>query len=158
MELVGCRSRPGILRSQDMQIPQMLTDIVRLLLQLAPVMALVALVLAGISLRFERGSTFLIGGGFTQWMLWSAVLMTLTLLLMWFSFFRLPIPPTTGPIGTDWLDTIGIDVADFVNSFIVNRVSVTLAAYFVLRAILDGTNGGQPLPSILTAMFLLAIP
>src|SRR5438874_18744 len=113
-----------------MPIPEMLIDIVRLLLQLAPAMALVALVLAGISLRFEGGSTFLIGGGFTKWMLWSAILITLPQLLMWFGFFRLAVPPTSGPIGTDWLDTIGIDVADFVGSFIVNRVAVTLAAYF----------------------------
>ena len=44
-----------------MPIPQMLADIIRLLLQLAPAMALVALVLAGIVLRFEGGSTFQIG-------------------------------------------------------------------------------------------------
>ncbi len=32
-----------------------------------------------------------------------------------------------------------------------------LAAFFVLRAILDTVEGGHPLPSILAAMFLLAV-
>ncbi len=30
----------------------------------------------------------------------------------------------------------------------MSRLTVTLAAYFVLRAILDATQGGHPLPSI----------
>jgi hypothetical protein len=141
-----------------MPMPQMLTDIIRLLLQLAPMMAMVALVLAGIALRFEGGSTFQIGGGFTKWILWCAIMITLPQLLLWFSFFGLPTPSTPGAIGTDWLDAIRSDVTDFIFNFIVNRLTVTLAAFFVLRAILDATQGGHPMPSIVTAMFLLAIP
>jgi hypothetical protein len=141
-----------------MPMPQLLTDIARLLLQLAPAMALVALVLAGVALRFEGGSTFQIGGGFTKWLLWSAIMITLPQLLMWFSFFGLPVTSTPGAIGTSWLAAIRSDVATFIGSFIVNRLTVTLAAYFVLRAILDATQGGHPLPSIVTAMFLLAVP
>jgi hypothetical protein len=57
-----------------MAIPEMLNDIARLLIQLAPAMALVALVLAGIALRLEGGSTFTIGGGFTKWMFWAIVM------------------------------------------------------------------------------------
>jgi hypothetical protein len=141
-----------------MAIPQMLTDIIRLLLGLVPAMALIALVLAGIALRSEGGSTFVIGGGFTKWLLWSAIMITLPQLLMWFSFYGLPVPSTAGAIGTGWLAAFRGDIADFVSSFIVNRLTVTLAAYFVLRAILDATHGSNPLPSTLTAMFLLAIP
>ena len=33
-----------------------------------------------------------------------------------------------------------------------------LAAYFVVRAVLDAIHGDHPLASVLTAMFLLAIP
>ena len=42
----------------SMPIPQILADIVRLLIQLLPAMALVCLVLAGVALRLEGGSTF----------------------------------------------------------------------------------------------------
>ena len=41
-----------------MAVPQLLTDIIQVLLQLAPAASLVALVLAGISLRREGGTTF----------------------------------------------------------------------------------------------------
>ena len=42
-----------------------------------------------------------------------------------------------------------------MTNFVVGRLVTTLAAYFVLRAILDTASGGHPLPSVLAAMFLL---
>jgi hypothetical protein len=141
-----------------MPTPQILADIVRLLIQLLPAMAMLCLVLAGIALRLEGGSTFSIGGSFTRWMLWSVVLVTLPQLLLWFSFFGLPVPSSGGGIGTTWVAAIGNDVSNFVTSFVVARLAVVLAAYFVMRSVLDATHGGHPLPSVLTAMFLLALP
>src|SRR5260370_3758948 len=64
-----------------MAIPQLLSDVVRVLLLLAPSAALLSLVLAGISLRREGGNTFIIGGGFTKWMFWAVVFATLQSLL-----------------------------------------------------------------------------
>src|SRR5205807_7588661 len=130
----------------------------RLLIQLMPAMALLCLVLAGIALRLEGGSTFSIGGSFTRWMLWSVILVALPQLLLWFSFFGLPVPSAAGAIGTNWLAGIHNDVSTFVNAFIIGRLTIVLAAFFVVRAVLDATEGGHPLASILTAMFLLAIP
>ena len=141
-----------------MPTPQILADIVRLLIQLLPAMALLCLVLAGIALRLEGGSTFSIGGSFTRWMLWSVILVALPQLLLWFSFFGLPVPSSAGAIGTSWLAGIRNDVSTFVSTFIVSRLTIVLAAYFVIRAVLDATHGGHPLPCIVTAMFLLAIP
>ena len=141
-----------------MPTPQILADIVRLLIQLLPAMALVCLVLAGVALRLEGGTTFAIGGGFTKWILWCVILMTLPQLVLWFSFFGLPVPMSAGAVGTSWLEAIRSDVSTFISSFIVNRLTVVLAAYFAVRAVLDATKGGNPLGSVLTAMFLLAIP
>ena len=141
-----------------MPTPQILADIVRLLIQLLPAMALVCLVLAGIALRLEGGSTFSIGGSFSRWMLWSVIMVTLPQLLLWFSFFGLPVPSSPGAIGTSWLAGIHNDVSAFVSSFIVARLTIVLAAYFVIRAVIDAAHGGHPLASVLTAMFLLAIP
>ena len=42
-----------------------------------------------------------------------------------------------------------------MTNFVVQRLVPTLAAFFVLRAILDAASGQHPLPSILAAMFLL---
>src|SRR5205809_4879478 len=102
-----------------MPTAQILADIVRVLIQLLPAMALVCLVLAGVALRLEGGTTFAIGGGFTKWILWCVILMTLPQLLLWFSFFGLPVPLSAGALGTSWLEAIRSDVSTFISSFIV---------------------------------------
>jgi hypothetical protein len=137
---------------------QLLNDTIRLLLQLMPAMALLCLLLAGVALRTEGGSTFVIGGSFTRWVLWAVIMLSLPQLLLWFNFFGLPTPVASGAIGTSWLSGIQVDVSTFVNDFLIDRVTVVLAAFFVLRALLDAAHGGTPLASVLTAMFLLAIP
>src|ERR1700741_4444945 len=116
-----------------MAVPQLLNDIVQVLLQLAPAASLVALVLAGISLRREGGTTFSIGGGFTKWMFWAVVFVTLAPLLGWFTSFGVATPLPSGGVGTSWLASLQSDVSSFVTSFVVGRMVTTLAAYFVLR-------------------------
>jgi hypothetical protein len=138
-----------------MAVPQLLNDIIQVLLGLAPAGALVALVLAGISLRREGGVTFLIGGSFTKWMFWAVAFVTLQPLLGWFSSFGVGATLPAGGIGSSWLSSFQSNMSNFVSSFVVGRLGTTLAAYFVLRAILDTASGGHPLPSILAAMFLL---
>lgn len=140
-----------------MAVPQLLNDIIQVLLDLAPAASLVALVLAGISLRREGGTTFLIGGTFTKWMFWAALFVALVPLLGWFSSFGVGAQVPSGGITTSWLASFETDVSSFVTNFVVGRVATTLAAYFVLRAILDTASGGHPLPSVLAAMFLLGV-
>jgi hypothetical protein len=138
-----------------MPVPQLLNDVIQVLLKLAPAASLVALVLAGISLRREGGTTFLVGGSFTKWMFWAAVFVTLDPLLGWFSSFGVAVPMPGGGIGSSWLASFESDVSSFITNFVAGRMITTLAAFFVLRAILDTASGEHPLPSILTAMFLL---
>ena len=138
-----------------MAVPQLLNDIIQVLLQLAPAAALVSLVLAGISLRREGGTAIMMGGGFTKWMFWAVLFVTLTPLLSWFTSFGISVPVSAGGIGTSWLNSFQSDVSNFVSNLIVGRLATTLAAYFVLRSILETAAGGHPLPSILAAMFLL---
>jgi hypothetical protein len=141
-----------------MGTPQLLNDVISVLLLLAPSAALLSLVLAGVSLRREGTMTFAIGGGFTKWMFWAVVFLTLQPLLSWFTTFGVAVPLPSGVpggIATGWLANFEADVAQFVTSFVVQRMVPTLAAFFVLRAILDAASGQHPLPSILAAMFLL---
>jgi hypothetical protein len=140
-----------------MPTPQLLNDIISLLLLLAPSAALLSLLLAGLALRREGVTTFVVGGGFTKWMFWAVVFLTLQPLLGWFTSFGVGVPLPAGAMNTGWLASFQSDVATFVTSFIVGRLVPTCAAYFVLRAILDSASGGHPLPSILTAMFLLGL-
>lgn len=133
----------------------MLNDIVSVLLLLAPSAALLSLVIAGINLRREGTMTFAIGGGFSKWMFWAVVFLTLRPLLSWFTSFGVAVPLPTGGIATGWLANFQADLAQFVTGFVLQRLVPTLAAFFVLRAILDAASGQHPLPSILAAMFLL---
>ena len=141
-----------------MATPQLLNDVISVLLLLAPSAALLSLVLAGVSLRREGTMTFAIGGGFTKWMFWAVVFLTLQSLLGWFTSFGVAVPLPSGAgagIVTGWLANFQADVSQFVTSFVVQRMVPTLAAFFVLRAILDAASGQHPLSSILAAMFLL---
>src|ERR1035437_7325609 len=63
----------------------------------------------------------------------------------------------SGGIGAGWMVNLQSDLTNFMNNFVVTRVATSLAAFFVLRAILDTVKGGRPLPSILAALLLLAV-
>ena len=139
-----------------MRTPQLLTDIANLMLLLGPSASLLCLVLAGISLRRETGGiSFVIGGGFTKWMFWAVVFLTLPALLTWFTSFGVNVPSLGGGIGSSWLANFQNDVSSFFQNFVMARMVPVLAAFMVLRAILDTVEGGHPLPSILAALFLL---
>lgn len=138
-----------------MGTPQLLNDVISVLLLLAPSAALLSLVLAGASLRREGTMTLAIGGGFAKWMFWAVVFLTLQPLLSWFTSFGLAVPLPSGGIATGWLANVQSDISQFVSNFVMERLVPTLAAFFVLRAVLDAAWGQHPLPSILAAMFLL---
>jgi hypothetical protein len=46
---------------------------------------------------------------------------------------------------------------NFVNQIVVAKLVPVLAAYFVLKATLDGAAGENPLASIVTALFLMSL-
>lgn len=138
-----------------MPVPQLLNDVISVLLLLTPSAALLSLVLAGVSLRREGTITFAIGGGFTKWMFWAVIFLTLQPLLSWFSSFGVSAQLPSGGITTGWLSNFQADLSQFISHFVLQRLVPTLAAFFVLRAVLDTASGQHPLPSILAAMFLL---
>lgn len=139
-------------------MPTLLYDVMRVLLLLTGPAAFICLLNAGIALRKEGGTVFWIGGGFSKWMLWAVIFLGLEPTLTWFQFLGIPVffPPGFA-IGTPWLANIQQGVSTFVSSFIVARIAPVAAAYFVVRAVLDTASGSGPVPSLLSAMFLLAI-
>jgi hypothetical protein len=139
-----------------MPVPQLLNDIIQVLLSLTTAGALLALMLAGLSLRLE-GTAIVLGGGFSRWMLWAIIFVALQPLLGWFASLGVGAVLPAGGIGSSWLSAFQSSVSSFVSSFVVGRLGTVLAAFFVLRAILDTAKGGHPLPSILAAMFLLSV-
>ena len=158
----GRAQAPGIERcciqlgTNPMPAPQLLNDIISVLLLLAPSAAILSLVLAGMSLRRDGAMTFVIGGGFTKWIFWAVIFVTLQPLLSWFTSFGISTQLPSGGISNAWLSNFETDLAQFVSQFILQRLVPTLAAFLVLRAILDAASGQHPLPPLLAAMFLLA--
>ena len=150
----GWRSRSFIRPAFLVPIMQMINDGIGLLLGLAPVAALVALVLAGLALR-NHGSA-LQNGRFGLWMFWAAVMLTLPQILSWFSGFGVPVPVSAGG-GTALFNTFKVDITNFVNQFVVGYLAPVLAAWMVLRGVVEISEGRSPLYSILGAMFLLSI-
>ena len=132
----------------------LINDGIGLLLGLAPVASLVALVLAGLALR-NHGSV-LQNGRFGLWMFWAAVMLTLPQILSWFSGFGMNVPISAGG-GTALLNVFKVDVTNFVNQFVVGYLAPVIAAWLVLRGVVDISEGRSPLHSILGAMFLLSI-
>ena len=133
---------------------QLINDGIGVLLGLAPVAALVALVLAGLALRNQ--SSLLQNSRFGLWMFWAVVMLTLPQILSWFSGFGVPVPVSAGG-GTALLNVFKVDVTNFVNQFVVGYFAPVMAAWLVLRGVIDVAEGRNRLYSILGAMFLLSI-
>src|SRR5262245_6824209 len=135
-----------------MGIPPLIEDISRMLVALAAPAALVCLVLAGIALRREGGTSFTLGGGFSRWMFWAVVFLTLPQLISWFPSLGVPAAVPGGVIGIGWMASVVADLTNFVTNFVVNRLAPVLAAFFVLRAVLDVADGSNALGSVIAAM------
>src|SRR5260370_35230617 len=116
-----------------MAVPQLLNDIIQVLLQLAPAASLVALVLAGINLRREGGTTFLIGGGFTKRMFWAVLFVTLGPLLGWFTSVGVATQLPSGGIGASWLSSFQSESSSFVPSLLTGRRRTPHPSYFFAR-------------------------
>src|ERR1700693_5504546 len=87
-----------------MAVPQLVLDAIRFLLALAAPASLVALVLAGIALRREGTTSFSVGGGgFSKWMFWAIVMITLPQVFGWFAFWGVGAPLPGGGIGNGWM-------------------------------------------------------
>ena len=128
-----------------MPTPQLLNDIINVLLLLAPAAAVVCLVLGGISLRREGGGiTFVLGGGFSKWMFWCVVFLTLQPLLISFSSFGVAVPLPGGGISTSWLDALESDITNFI---LLSRARQSLKVPFIASG---GFADGQGLAAALS--------
>ena len=140
-----------------MTIPQLLTDLLQLLFDMAVPAAMCTMVLAGLALRQESGVNFEIGGRFQRWMLWSVILLTLPQFLSWFAAQGITVPPQGAGISGPWLRSMETSFTAFVSDVVVAKLVPVLAAFFVLKAALDAAQGWSPLGSVVAAIFLLSI-
>lgn len=140
-----------------MPVPQFLLDLLQLLFDLAVPAAFCTLAAAGVSLRHEGGTNFHIGGRTGKWILWTVVLLTIPQLLSWIAAQGINVPSGSGSVGTSWLASMETIFKNFVNQIVVAKLVPIIAAYFVLKATLDGASGDNPLGSIVAAIFLMSL-
>src|SRR5277367_21645 len=140
-----------------MPVPQFLTDLLQLLLGLAVPAAFCTLAAAGMSLRHEGGTNFHVNGRVGKWVLWTVVFLTLPQLLSWVAAQGITVPSASGSVGTSWLASMETVFKNFVNQIIVAKFVPVVAAYFILKAVLDGAAGESPLGSIVAALFLMSL-
>src|SRR5579864_1729097 len=141
-----------------MTIPQILSDLLTLLFDLAVPAAMCTMVLAGLALRQEGGINFQAGGDFQKWMVWSVIFLTLPQLLAWFAAQGINMPPqAAGQVSSPWLFGMERSFKSFVTDLMIGKLVPVLAAWFVLKAALDAAEGENPLGSVITAIFLLTV-
>ncbi len=140
-----------------MPVPQFLLDLLQLLFDLAVPAAFCTMAAAGMSLRHEGGTNFHVNGRVGKWVLWTVVLLTLPQLLSWVAAQGIHVPSASGSVGTSWLASMETIFKNFVNQIVVAKLVPVIAAYFVLKATLDGASGENPLGSIIGALFLMSL-
>lgn len=141
-----------------MTVPQILVDLMQLLFDIALPAAMCTMVLAGLALRQESGVNFQAGGDFQKWIVWSVILLTLPQLLAWFAAQGINMPPqAAGQVASPWLAGMETSFKSFVTGMVLGKLVPVLAAWFVLKAALDASQGENPLGSIVTALFLLTV-
>src|SRR5260370_2697760 len=136
-----------------MTTPQLLTDLLQLLFDMAVPAAMCTMVLAGLALRQESGVNFDVGGRFQRWMLWSVILLARPQFLSWFAAQGITVPPQGAGISGPWLRGMETSVTGFISGVVVAKLIPVLAAFFVLKAALDAAQGRNPLGSVVAAIF-----
>lgn len=140
-----------------MSIPPFLVSLLQLLFDLAVPAAMCTMLLAGLALRQEGGVNFQVGGKFQRWMLWTVILLTLPQFLAWFAAQGINLPPQAGAVSSPWVESMETTVTNFISQVVVAGLVPVSAAFFVLKAALDGAQGHNPLGSIIAAIFLLSL-
>jgi hypothetical protein len=140
-----------------MPVPQFLLDLLQLLFDLAVPAAFCTLAAAGVNLRHEGGTNFHINGRVGKWVLWTVILLTIPQLLSWVAAQGVHVASGSGSVSTSWLASMETVFKNFVNQIIVAKLVPVIAAYFVLKAVLDTAGGENPLASIVAALFLMSL-
>lgn len=121
--------------------------------------SLAAFVLAGMKLRNEGGVNYQASGGFLKWLFWGSLLLTLPGISAWLVQETVPGAAQLVSAGPSTPYTNGINrvAGDFVNDVLISHLVPVIAAALVFKALLDHSQGTNPLASIVAAMFLLGI-
>lgn len=135
-----------------------IATIVSLLMNIAPIMSLGCIIAAGFSLRGDGGASIHLGGNFSRWMIWSLIFLCLPglpSLMSALGFSVLQVPG--GAAGGGAVGLITTAVTTFVQTFLLGKLAPIVAGYLVLRALFESAEDKSPMPSIVSAIFVLSL-
>jgi len=127
-----------------------------LLLAVGPTISLGCFVMAGLKLREEGGINFHAGRGFTKWLFWAALFLTLPGLQAWLQQMGFHVP-TLAPGARAYTLPLQSAITNLVVSYLVERIVPILASLLLFKAVMDNAEGKSPIPSLVSAMFVLSV-
>ena len=137
--------------------PLIFNALLGLLMTLAIPASLTAFVIAGMKLRNEGGVNYMASGGFLKWLFWGAFMLTLPGLGIW--LVNESVPGASGlisnGISTAYTSSINTVATAFVNDILIGHIVPVVAAALVFKALLDQSQGVNPLGSIVAASALV---
>ena len=136
--------------------PQILTDLLGLLLGAAPYFALGCFVTAALTFRSGGGQNFELNDGFVKWIFWGVVFISLSSLPLFLGAMGVPIQ-MPGSTTSAWVTTLITAVNNFSNGFLLGKIVPVAVGALVLKALLDSAEGKSPVPSIISAILALSI-
>ncbi len=105
----------------------------------------------------RRRDQLQIGGSFLRYILWAAIFLTMQGIGTWFASLGLGLNGFNIGFGTGELGPIAAVVTRFVQDVVLVHLVPVIAAALVVKAIFDIGERHNPLPSIISALFLLGI-
>lgn len=141
-------------KRETMTLPQIISELLQLLFDLAIPAAVCTMVLAGLALR-QEGISF--QGRFQKWILWTVILLTLPQFLSWFAAQGVVLPPQPAATSSSWVTSMETTFKNFVSDVLLAHLVPVMAAFFILKAVVDGAQGTNPLPAVIGAMFMLSV-
>lgn len=127
------------------------------LFTLATPAALGCFILAGFALRGEGGINFDANGSFFRWITWGAIFLTLPGIVLWLQSQGLAggLSIQNGSTSA-YAQPVVLAMTSF-SQLVLNKLVPVMAGALVLKAMLDSAEGHSPIPSIISALFLLGI-
>ena len=115
-----------------------------LLLAAGPPLSLGCFVMAGLKLREEGGINFHAGRGFTKWLFWAAIFLTLPGLAAFVNHAGVYVPASLTPSQAPYTSGIENVLNVFVDSYLVGRIVPILAALLLFKALMDHRKDDVP--------------
>jgi hypothetical protein len=118
-------------------------------------MALGCFIAATISFHAVGGRNFEIGSGFTHWLFWGMLFLSLPAIPALMGILGIQwVPPASGSAGVFAKLLTSLNI--FVYKYLLAKVVPLVAAALVLKSLLDGAEEKNPVPSLVSALLVLS--